>query len=43
MKLFTYKEETFRPEPYPCWIVYLKRTKYFLGIFPVKSTKTKIR
>lgn len=43
MKWFTYRIEMYRPEPYPCYIVYEKTTKLFLGWLPIKSTLKKIK
>lgn len=42
MKLTYQKRKEYRPNPYPCWIVYEKIVTYFLGI-PLKSKLKKIK
>ncbi len=42
MKFYYAKTREWRPEKFPCWIVYLKTTWYFLGI-PFKSKMVKIK
>lgn len=43
MKILIEKKKQFRPDPYPCWIVYEKVTLYLFGIIPIKSRLNKIR
>jgi len=43
MKLFTYRKEIFRPQPYPCWIVYEKTVKLLFGLIPIKSSLKKVK
>lgn len=42
MKLITTKTKEWRPKPYPCTEIWVKKVFYFLGI-KFKTVKTKVK